>query len=60
MARGEHPKRTVFYGTCLCAAAFLSCWLAASIQVVWLSAAIYVAAAAAGCVGAVMTLKDSV
>jgi hypothetical protein len=60
MTRGDHPKRTVFFGACLSAAAFLSCWLAASIHVVWLSAAIYVLAAVAGCVGAVMTLKDSV
>jgi MFS family permease len=58
MARGDHPKRTVFYGTCLCAAAFLSCWLAASVHQVWLSAVIYVLAALMGIVGSVMTLRD--
>ena len=58
MARGEHPRRTPFYGACLMLAAFLSCWLAASVHIVWLSALIYVAAAVGGCVGAVMTLRD--
>ena len=53
MARGEHPQRTVFYGACLLAAAFLSCWVAARV-----SALIYVAAAIAMCVGLVMTLRD--
>lgn len=58
MARGEHPRRTVFYGACLLAAAFLSCWVAASVHTAWLSALIYVAAAIAACVGLVMTLRD--
>lgn len=58
MARGEHPQRTPFYGACLLLAAFLSCWLAASVHIVWLSTLIYVAAAVAGCVGVVMTLRD--
>ena len=58
MARGEHPRRTVFYGACLLAAAFLSYWVAASVHTTWLSALIYVAAAIATCVGVVMTLRD--
>ncbi|AFM18976.1 hypothetical protein Mycch_4262 [Mycolicibacterium chubuense NBB4] len=58
MARGAHPQRTVFYGACLLAAAFLSCWVAARVHIVWVSALIYVAAAVATCVGLVMTLRD--
>ncbi|MCG7593071.1 hypothetical protein ACXYX3_20945 [Mycobacterium sp. C3-094] len=58
MARGEHPQRTVFYGACLVAAAFLSCWVAASVHITWVSTLIYIAAAVAACVGAVMTLRD--
>jgi hypothetical protein len=60
MALRDHPRRTVFIGVCLSAAAFLSCWLAASIHVVWLSATIYVAAAVMGFVGGLMALQDSV
>ncbi|TPG35708.1 hypothetical protein [Mycolicibacterium hodleri] len=60
MARRDHPRRTVFIGVCLTAAAFLSCWLAASIHVVWLSAIIYVAAAVIGVIGGLMALQDSV
>ncbi|KMO73997.1 hypothetical protein MCHUDSM44219_04052 [Mycolicibacterium chubuense] len=48
----------MFYGACLLAAAFLSCWVAASVHTAWLSALIYVAAAIATCVGVVMTLRD--
>lgn len=58
MARGDHPQRTVFYGACLLAAAFLSCWLAAWVHITWVSVLIYVAAAVATCVGVVMTLRD--
>ena len=58
MARGEHPQRTVFYGACLLAAAFLSCWLAARVHIGWVSALIYLGAAVAACIGVVMTLRD--
>lgn len=58
MARGDHPQRTPFYGACLMAVAFLSCWLGASVHQTWLSALIYVAAAVMGLVGSVMTFRD--
>ena len=58
MSRGEHPRRTVFYGAVLMAVAFLSCWVAASVHHIWLSAVIYGLAAIMGAVGAVMTLRD--
>lgn len=58
MARGDHPKRTVFYGACLLAAAFLSCRLASSVRETWLEVAIYVLAAVMAMVGSVMALRD--
>lgn len=58
MARGDHPKRTVFYGACLMAIAFLTIWPAASVDATWLSVTLYVVAVILGLVGAVMTLRD--
>ncbi|OFJ53287.1 hypothetical protein [Mycolicibacterium grossiae] len=58
MARGDHPQRTPFYGACLLAIAFLSCWWASSVQQVWLSVVIYVAAVVLALVGFVMTFRD--
>ncbi len=58
MTRGEHPQRTPFYGACLLAAAFLSCWWASSIDTTWLAALIYAVAALVAAVGFVMTFRD--
>jgi hypothetical protein len=58
VARGDHPKRTVFYGVCLMAFAFLAIWPAASVHSTWLSVLIYVVAVIAGLVGSVMALRD--
>jgi hypothetical protein len=58
MARGEHPKRTVFYGVCLTAFAFLAVWPAATVHSRWLSILIYIVAVVAGLVGSVMALRD--
>jgi hypothetical protein len=58
MARGDHPQRTPFYGVCLLAGAFLSCWLASSIHILCLSIAIYVLAAIVAIIAFIMTFRD--
>ncbi len=58
MARGDHPKRTPFYGALMLFAAFMGTWLAASVHIVWLSVAIYILAAIVAAAGCLMTFRD--
>ncbi|KAA0020172.1 hypothetical protein FOY51_21490 [Antrihabitans cavernicola] len=58
MARGDHPKRTPFYGACLMILAFLSIWPAATVDELWLSICLYVFAVVAGLAGCLMTFRD--
>lgn len=58
MARGDHPKRTPFYGALMLFGAFMACWLAASIDITWVSVVIYIVAAVVAGAGFLMTFRD--
>ena len=58
MARGDHPKRTPFYGALMLFGAFMACGLASSIDITWVSIVIYVVAVIVAFAGFLMTFRD--
>ncbi len=58
MARGEHPRRTPFYGALMMIAAWLTAAWVSYLDTAWLKVTIFVICGAVTLIGFVMTFRD--